>query len=205
MIMASRTKVIIALIVLFVASKVQVGADVEKEDQDTVSGIACAFTSIRNLVTPSNPNQSIKRLRGGKHRRLQGGEDNTNNNVTSRVSQYQADAYDNNSTADEWPEYDNNSTTGNWPDGTDNFDHNSTANNSEDKDDVQKWLDSLDPAVRILYTALVVGLLAAIVVGIFVSLYCCCGISPCHLAACACASLCCLLEVLDDRPVRYYY
>ena len=156
--------------------------DVENEDQDTVSGIAHACTSIRNLVTPSNPNQSIKRLRGGTHRCLQGGDDNANNNITAH-----------------------NSTVGEWPDGTDNFDNNSTANESEDKDDVQKWLDSLDPAVRILYTALVVSLLAAIVVGIFVCLYCCCGISPCHLAACACASLCCLLKVLDDRPVRYYY
>ena len=208
MIMPSKTKGIIAVLVLLVASKLQVGADrvdIEKEDQDIDSGIAPALTSIGKLVTPSNPNQSIKGLRGGKHRRLQGGEDNTNNNVTSHVSQYNADAFDNNSTADEWPEYDNNSTSDEWPDGTDNFGNNSTANTSEDETDFEKWVNSLDPPVRILVQVAVIGVFFTVVTAFFVTLYFWCGITPCDIAACLCACVCAvILACGDNRRVVYY-
>ena len=178
MIMASRTKIIIAVLVLLVASKLQVGADhvdAKKEDQNTVSGIAQASTSIGSRVTPSDPVQPVQRLRGDKHRRLRGGNDSSNtnndgmaralqndadvydnnsaadewpeydNDAMARALQNDADMYDNNSAADEWPEYDNNFTADEWPDDMNNFDSNSTATESE-----VGGIESLSPFARVL-------------------------------------------------------
>ena len=99
--MASRTKVIIAILVLLVASKLHVRADgvnIDKGHGDhyTVSRSAHSFGSIGNQVAAPSPVPPIKRLHAIVRRRLDGADDSTNNNVTVRASHGGADNYGNN-------------------------------------------------------------------------------------------------------------
>ena len=98
-----------------------------------------------------------------------------------------------------------------WPDGPDgpdiNDSGNSTADGSEEEEesDIEKWMNSLDPPVRILVSILFLGLFAAVITTIFVALYCLCGITPCDLVVCFFAATCAFIMCMfDDRRVVYY-
>lgn len=208
-------KITFFVLFLLVASKQQVGADVveiEKGDHETISEID-PLASIENPIAPASPVQPITRLRGS--RRLLGG-DVFDDNVTAPVSQDVIDNYAdvNDTTIDEWPNGtdiygDDNYTIDEWPNYRDIYgdDGNSTEDGSEEEEEsqIQKWFKTLDPAVQIVVSVLVLGAFAAIATVIFVSLYCCCGITPCDLIVCACASVWTLILCFCDDGRRYYY
>jgi hypothetical protein len=230
--MTSRTKIVILFLILLAASMQQAGADGVEISE--IAQFFASIDKISASSSPVQLITRLRGSKRLLHGDDDSTDDNVTARVSQDVANYGDDNYtmdewpdgtdindsgngDDKYTMDEWPDGtdvndsgngDDNYTMDEWPDGPDiNDSGNSTADGSEEEEesDIEKWMNSLDPPVRILVSILFLGLFAAVITTIFVALYCLCGITPCDLVVCFFAATCAFIMCMfDDRRVVYY-